>query len=207
MKFSIAAIFATAISAVCAQTSAPAAPAAPADAGIASTHPGLGEVLTAGQPYTIAWTVKDNNAKNINSIALMKGQSSNLEIYTANILSAPIPVNPPQYTWNIPATVETNPSYVLVFKGDNGQSTYSSYFTILGAAPGTANNNVTSSAATSAPAPNASNSAAASKSGSPAASSSAAGNSTSSDKSSSGASSLKAGIVGAGVAGAVALLF
>lgn len=42
MKFSIAAIFATAISAVCAQTSASAAPAAPANAGIATTHPSLG---------------------------------------------------------------------------------------------------------------------------------------------------------------------
>lgn len=57
--------------------------------------------------------VNDNNAKTISSIALMKGQSSNLEIYTPNILSAPIPVNPPQYTWNIPATVETNPSCKL----------------------------------------------------------------------------------------------
>lgn len=40
MKFSITAVLVAAISAVCAQSSA--APAAPANAGIATTHPGLG---------------------------------------------------------------------------------------------------------------------------------------------------------------------
>jgi hypothetical protein len=40
----------------------------------------------------------------------MKGGSSNLDVAIPNILSAAIPVNPPTYDWNIPATVETNPS-------------------------------------------------------------------------------------------------
>lgn len=55
-------------------------------------------------------TVKENPSDTINSVALMKGGSANLEQVVPNILSAAIPVNPPTYDWNIPTTVETNPS-------------------------------------------------------------------------------------------------
>ncbi|KAG0733573.1 hypothetical protein G6F62_013065 [Rhizopus arrhizus] len=160
----------------------------------------LYEVITAGQPYTITWTVTDTNAKTINSIALRSGSSNNLQISIANILSGPINVNPPQYTWNVPTTVEVGSAYALALTGDNGQTTYSTYFTILGgAAPGTSNNTASSaSSATSA----------ASHSGSavPASSSGSASSTASASQSTSAASSLKAGMVGvAGVAGVVAL--
>lgn len=155
----------------------------------------------------------------------MKGNAATLETYIPNILSAPIPVNPPSYNWAIPASVETNPSCkylskwttksfstnkitaidVLVFAGNNGASTYSTYFTIIGAAPGTTNG--TLSAAVSSPAASsgvpASGSAAASASASKP---TASGNATTTSPTS-GAGSLKAGMVGvAGVAGAIALL-
>ncbi|KAG1057049.1 hypothetical protein G6F43_001096 [Rhizopus delemar] len=197
MKVSIAAIFAAAVSTVYAQ-----ATAAAANAGVAVNKPGFGEVITAGQPYTITWTVTDTNAKTINSIALRSGSSNNLQISIANILSGPINVNPPQYTWNVPATVEVGSAYALALTGDNGQTTYSTYFTILGgAAPGTTNNTAASSASSA-------TSAAASHSGSavPASSSGSASSTASASQTTSAASSLKAGMVGvAGVAGVVAL--
>lgn len=90
----------------------------------------------------------------------------------------------------------------LALTGDNGQTTYSTYFTILGgAAPGTTNNTAASSASSA-------TSAAASHSGSavPASSSGSASSTASASQTTSAASSLKAGMVGvAGVAGVVAL--
>lgn len=55
-------------------------------------------------------TASTNPSTAINSIALMKGGSANLETAIPNILAAPVPVNPPSYAWNVPATVETGPS-------------------------------------------------------------------------------------------------
>ncbi|KAI9255284.1 hypothetical protein BY458DRAFT_520328 [Sporodiniella umbellata] len=132
MKFTIAAILSAALSAVCAQTAA-----APATAGVAVNLPGHGSVIQAGQPFTITWTVTDPAVTAIDSIALLAGSSSNLETRNPNILSAAIATTPSQYVWNVPANVETGPSYVLAFKNPAGQTTYSTYFTIVGAAPGT----------------------------------------------------------------------
>lgn len=55
-------------------------------------------------------TASTNPSTAINTIALMKGGSANLETAIPNILSAAIPVNPPSYAWNVPANVETGPS-------------------------------------------------------------------------------------------------
>ncbi|KAI8639942.1 hypothetical protein BD408DRAFT_484481 [Parasitella parasitica] len=196
MKFSIAAIFVAVASTVYAQT------AAVPNAGVAVNLPGYGAVVNAGTSYTITWTIdtaSTNPSTTINSIALMKGGSANLETTIPNILSAAIPVNPPSYSWNIPANVETAPSYVLAFAGSNGATTYSTYFTIVGAAPGTSNATIASS---SAPVASAASSAA-SASGKPSASASASAASAAS-----AASGIKAGVMGvAGIAaGAIAIL-
>ncbi|KAG1448839.1 hypothetical protein G6F56_008831 [Rhizopus delemar] len=78
----------------------------------------------------------------------MSGTSSNLQTYITNILSSTIPTSDGQYAWNVPTNIETGSSYALAFKGDNGQTTYSTYFTIMGAAVGTVNKNSTSTSAT-----------------------------------------------------------
>ncbi|KAI9480413.1 MAG: hypothetical protein EXX96DRAFT_562496 [Benjaminiella poitrasii] len=198
MKFTVVTVLTAIVSAVYAQTTAVP------NAGIAVNLPALGQVINAGSSFTITWTVDAASTSNtINSIALMKGGSANLESYIANILAAPIPVNPPSYNWNVPATIETNPSYVLAFAGSNGATTYSTYFTIMGAAPGT-NTTVPSTSASSV---------------APAASSGAvlpANSTTNGNKNSttgatttptSGASHVKAGMIGAaGVAVAALLL-
>ncbi|KAI8368899.1 hypothetical protein EDC96DRAFT_504708 [Choanephora cucurbitarum] len=187
MKFSVAALLSLAASAVYAQS-----------AGVAVNLPSIGQVLTAGTSFAITWTVDANAtaSSTINSIALMKGNAANLETVVPNILSAPIPVTPSSYNWNIPATIETNPSYALVLAGSNGGTTYSTYFTILNNGVAAASSGAASSAA-------ATSGAAASQ---PAKSSSSASASPSST-STSGASGLKAGLVGAGaIAGTVALL-
>ncbi|KAI7904957.1 uncharacterized protein BX663DRAFT_501143 [Cokeromyces recurvatus] len=202
MKFTILTILSVIASAVYAQTP---------DAGVAVTLPSLGQVLQAGSSFTITWTVNASSStasKNINSIALMEGSSSNLQTYIPNILSAPIPVNPPSYNWQIPHTVETNPSYVLVLTGDNGGRTYSTYFTILGVAPGT---NVTTLTTSSAVTSSATGSA---STGNPTAKPTTSGDKTPSSSntaatttSTSGASNFKAGMIGvAGIAVAVTAL-
>jgi hypothetical protein len=56
-----------------------------------------------------------NPSANIKSIALMSGGSAALTTDIPNILSGPIPVNPPQYSWSIPATVQTMPSCKYFF--------------------------------------------------------------------------------------------
>lgn len=43
----------------------------------------------------------------------MSGNSAHLDVITQNILAGPIPVNPPQYVWNIPADTPTMPSCKL----------------------------------------------------------------------------------------------
>ncbi|KAG1447646.1 hypothetical protein G6F56_009191 [Rhizopus delemar] len=194
MKFSIATLFATAFTAVCAQTVT--------NAGVAVNHPGYGDVITAGQPFTLTWTVTSTAVTAINSIALMTGTSTNLQTYTADILSAPIAVSPATYTWNVPSNIETGSAYALAFKGANGLTTYSTYFTIIGAAPGTTNNTASTTSAVAAAGTTV---ASGSSAHSAAASASASGNSTVSSKTTSAATSAKAGMMGiAGVA--VALL-
>ncbi|EIE76469.1 hypothetical protein G6F46_004735 [Rhizopus delemar] len=146
MKFSIVTLLSITISTVYAQTTATTA----STAGIAVNKPSFGEVVTAGQPYTITWTVTNSNVKTINSIALVSGASTNLQTYISNILSSSISTSNNQYSWNVPSTIETGASYALALKGDNGQTTYSTYFTITGAAPGTSNStSVTAAAASS----------------------------------------------------------
>ncbi|KAG1051908.1 hypothetical protein G6F43_005915 [Rhizopus delemar] len=146
MKFSIATLLSITVSTVYAQTTATTA----STAGIAVNKPSFGEVVTAGQPYTITWTVTNSNVKTINSIALVSGASTNLQTYISNILSSSISTSSNQYSWNVPSTIETGASYALALKGDNGQTTYSTYFTITGAAPGTGNStSVTAAAAAS----------------------------------------------------------
>ncbi|KAG2209466.1 hypothetical protein INT47_008309 [Mucor saturninus] len=209
MKFTVAAVFTALVSAVYAQTTPP-------NAGVAVTHPGLGvssplEVVTAGNTFTIKWDPIANYtspATNINSISLLKGSSGALDVSIANILSAPIAASAREYQWNVPVTQETLVSYAVSLTGDNGQVTYSPYFTILAVPAGTATNYTAA-----APAPAASGSSPAAASGSaPAASGSANGTTSGTDSSakaseSSAATSLKAGLVGAaGIAGAVALL-
>lgn len=91
---------------------------------------------------------------------------------------------------------------VLALAGDNGGITYSTYFTIMGAAPGTTN---TTAAASSAPAATANSTATATAGASGSGSNSTATATPTGTKS--GANNLKAGLIGAaGVAGAVALL-
>ncbi|OBZ91191.1 hypothetical protein A0J61_00768 [Choanephora cucurbitarum] len=191
MKFSVAALLSLAASAVYAQ-----------NAGVAVNLPSIGQVLTAGTSFTITWTVDANAtaSSTINSIALMKGNSANLETVVPNILSAAIPVTPSSYNWNIPANIETNPSYALVLAGSNGGTTYSTYFTILNNGVAAASSGAASSAA-------ATSGAAASGAASQSAKSSSSASASPSSTSTSGASGLKAGLVGAGaIAGAVALL-
>lgn len=148
----------------------------------------------------------------------MTGTSTNLQTYTADILSAPIAVSPATYTWNVPSNIETGSACkynaitvwfeltwsidALAFKGANGLTTYSTYFTIIGAAPGTTNNTASTTSAVAAAGTTV---ASGSSAHSAAASASASGNSTVSSKTTSAATSAKAGMMGiAGVA--VALL-
>ncbi|KAI7895547.1 uncharacterized protein EV154DRAFT_495230 [Mucor mucedo] len=203
MKFTVAAVFTALVSAVYAQTTPP-------NAGVAVTHPGLGEVVTAGNTFTIKWDPIANYASpaaNINSISLLKGSSGALDVSIANILSAPIAASAREYQWNVPVTQETLVSYAVSLTGDNGQVTYSPYFTILAVPAGTATNYTAA-----APAPAASGSSPAASGSAPAASGSANGTTSGTASSpkaseSSAANSLKAGLVGAaGIAGAVALL-
>ncbi|KAI8973205.1 hypothetical protein BDF20DRAFT_914687 [Mycotypha africana] len=152
MKFTLVTVLAALASTVLAQGTS-TTPTAAANAGVAVNLPSLGQVLNAGTTFKITWTVDSttaNPSNTIDSIALMKGGSANLETAIVNILSAPIPINPPSYDWNIPTNIETNPSYVLALRGNNGATTYSTYFTIMGAAAGTTNANATTSSSVSA---------------------------------------------------------
>ncbi|KAG1144972.1 hypothetical protein G6F37_003183 [Rhizopus arrhizus] len=146
MKFSIVTLLVITVSTAYAQTTATTA----STAGIAVNKPSFGEVVTAGKPYTITWTVTNSNVKTINSIALVSGASTNLQTYISNILPSSISTSSNQYAWNVPSTIETGASYALVLKGDNGQTTYSTYFTITGAAPGTSNRTSVTAAAAAA---------------------------------------------------------
>ncbi|KAG0749733.1 hypothetical protein G6F57_000458 [Rhizopus arrhizus] len=143
MKFSIVTLLAITVSTAYAQTTATTA----STTGIAVNKPSFGEVVTAGKPYTITWTVTNSNVKTINSIALVSGASTNLQTYISNILPSSISTSSNQYAWNVPSTIETGASYALILKGDNGQTTYSTYFTITGAAPGTSNRTSVTAAA------------------------------------------------------------
>ncbi|KAI9363781.1 hypothetical protein BD770DRAFT_380444 [Pilaira anomala] len=137
----------------------------------------------------------------------MSGGSAALDTIIPNILSGPISTSPSYYMWNIPLDVATMPSYSLAMTGDNGAATYSSYFTIMAAAPG-ATTNYTAAAPAASPAASGAASGQASAPGAAtsgtAANGAAANNAA--DKDSSAATSLKAGLFGAGIAGAVALL-
>ncbi|KAI9269940.1 hypothetical protein BY458DRAFT_539997 [Sporodiniella umbellata] len=139
MKLSITTLFSFIVCSVFAQAGTSTSTAV--NAGIACNKPGFGEVVTAGQPYSLSWTVTDANVKSISSISLVSGTSSNLQVYMPNILSSVIPTSEGQYSWNVPKNIETGTAYALAFKGENGQTTYSTYFTIIGAPVGTVNKN------------------------------------------------------------------
>ncbi|KAI9495790.1 hypothetical protein BDB00DRAFT_786030 [Zychaea mexicana] len=120
-------------------------PSAPAGgAGIAITSPALGTVWTAGKTEKVSWTIQDNTVTEISTVELRNGGSANLQM-VGNVGSK-IPVSGGQWDWAIPVTTKTDASYVLVFKSNKGD-TYSPYFTIMAAPPGTVAN-ATASAST-----------------------------------------------------------
>ncbi|KAI8970678.1 hypothetical protein BDB01DRAFT_839951 [Pilobolus umbonatus] len=187
MRFSIIAVLASVVATVAAQT-----------VGIAVHNPILGQVVNANTALTITWSNTDPTITNVNEISLMGGNSAALDIVIQNILPAPVPVADGQYTWNIPATVSTQPSYSLVLRDNNGIAHYSPYFTIMGSGHVAAS--VTSSSAASTGTNNP-----AATSGTKAATPSSGNSSTTAENDKSAASSIKAGLVGATVAGAIAL--
>ncbi|KAL1927601.1 hypothetical protein VTP01DRAFT_3838 [Rhizomucor pusillus] len=131
MKFSLTATALLSFAASAFAQSSAASGATP-NAGVAVTAPGLGAVWTAGKAQTVAWTVQDNSVQTIDSIELRNGLSANL--HKIGVIGTNIPVAPGSWTWNIPSTVQSDGSYVLVLNSNKG-STYSPYFTIMGAAP------------------------------------------------------------------------
>ncbi|KAG1144855.1 hypothetical protein G6F37_005924 [Rhizopus arrhizus] len=104
---------------------------APLNAGVAITSPVLSTEIKGGSNFTIAWTVLDKNATTIEKIGLWKGNAAYLTPVIVNILTnGSIPVQPPQYVWQVPTNLTTESDYVLTVVGNNSYTSYSSYFGI-----------------------------------------------------------------------------
>ncbi|ORZ02995.1 hypothetical protein BCR43DRAFT_31121 [Syncephalastrum racemosum] len=146
MKFSVVAALLTFAVSGYAQSSATTSTSSN-PGGIAITAPGQGVVWEAGKAQTVTWTVSDSSISTINSIYLRKGVSAYLDTI-GPVTTTAIDASKGQWTWNIPNDTATDSSYALEVRTSGGSS-YSPYFTIMGAAPGTNSTSYTTDAAPS----------------------------------------------------------
>ncbi|KAI9248890.1 hypothetical protein BDA99DRAFT_524769 [Phascolomyces articulosus] len=191
MKFSVAAALFTFVASACAQTTS-----TPSTGGISVVHPTSGIEWKAGTTQTVTWNVVDAaQAKTIEKITLRAGSSNNLT--TAYIIdNTQFDASTGKYDWAIDAKTETAVSYSVEVTTNSGSS-YSPYFTIIGAAPGTTDNSKLGVQPGDEK-----------KTSSTSASADSAQSSTSTEKDESAASSLKFGaLVGTIVAGTAVALF
>jgi len=120
MQFSITALT-LALAATLSSVSAVTPPAAGDPSGNPIIHPGLGELIPAGQTYTITWTPTTPGDV---SLLLLRGPSTN--VVPILTIADTIP-NTGSYAWNVPDTLAPDTSYYgiqLIVEG-TGQYQYS----------------------------------------------------------------------------------
>ncbi|KAI7854081.1 hypothetical protein BDC45DRAFT_535952 [Circinella umbellata] len=135
MKFSIAATLFSLAASAYAQTTA----TTPSTGGISVVHPTNGIEWKAGTTQTVTWNIVDAaQASTIEKITLRGGASNNLTI--AYIIdNTQFDASKGKYEWAIDPKTETAVSYSVEVTTNSGSS-FSPYFSIIGAAPGTTDN-------------------------------------------------------------------